>query len=56
MAENLQLVFYRNKKGAVLVKFLFNEEEVSLPALRPVKACYYAWPEVRAYFEFLCEK
>lgn len=55
MAENLQMVFYKNKKGEVLVKFLFNEEEITLPALRPVKACYYAWPEVKAYFEHTLE-
>lgn len=53
MAENLQLVFFRNRRGDVLVKFLFNEEETLLPALSPVKACYYAWTDVKAYFEKL---
>ena len=56
MAENLQLVFYKNKTGEVLVKFLFNEEESALPALQPETGCYYTWPAVRQYFENLCTR
>ena len=33
-AVNLQMVFYRNRKGDVLVKFLFNEKETLLRGLR----------------------
>lgn len=31
MAGNIQLIFYRNAKGRVLVKFLLNEREVTVP-------------------------
>ena len=47
MATNLQLVFYRNRKGDVLVKVLFNEGECSIPALGP--GPYYSWPVLREY-------
>lgn len=47
MASNLQMIFYRNKKGDVLVKFLFNESETSIPALGP--GPYYRWSLIREY-------
>lgn len=47
MASNLQMIFYRNKKGEVLVKFLFNESETSIPALGP--GPYYRWSLIREY-------
>lgn len=49
MGANVQLVFYRNASGDVLVKALLNEREVSLP-LTPVAYPYYRWTDVRAYF------
>lgn len=52
MAANLQMVFYRNRRGAVLVKLLLNEREVRLP-LAARHAPYYEWPALRAY---LCER
>lgn len=48
MASNLQIVFYKNifnKK--VLVKFLFNEREKSIPALG--NGPYYPWTDLRDY-------
>lgn len=51
MGTNLQMVFYRNRKGDVLVKMLFNENEVPVPALG--EGPYYSWKDMRAY---LCEK
>ncbi len=51
MAANLQMVFYRNRRGATLVKFLLNENEVSVPALGP--GPYYEWSACRAYLERL---
>jgi len=42
-AVNLQMVFYRNKQGDVLVKFLYNEKEVLLRGLEPVTGPYYSW-------------
>ena len=50
MASNLQFIFYRNRSGDVLVKFLYNEHEVPLTPLRPVSGPYYSWTEVRPYF------
>lgn len=47
MASNLQMIFYRNKKGEVLVKFLFNESETSIPSLGP--GPYYRWSLLREY-------
>ena len=47
MASNLQLVFYRGRKGDVLVKVLFNEGESSIPALGP--GPFYPWSTLRAY-------
>ncbi|MDE6342500.1 MAG: histidine-type phosphatase [Muribaculaceae bacterium] len=49
MAGNIQLVFYRDEKGDVLVKCLLNEEEVSLPAT-PVAGPYYRWADLRDYY------
>lgn len=46
MASNLQIVFYKNKKGSVLVKVLKDECEVSLPTLTPVKGPYYHWQDL----------
>ena len=51
MAANIQLVFYR-KEGSddVLVKFLFNENETSLPIATDC-APYYHWADVKRYWE-----
>ena len=52
MGCNIQLVFYRPKKGRegdVLVKALLNEREVSLPV--PTKQYpYYRWADLRTYY------
>ena len=50
MASNLQMIFYRNKKGDVLVKLLRNERETTIPALKPWKGPYYRWKDLREYF------
>ncbi len=49
MASNLQMIFYRNKKGDVLVKLLRNEVETTIPALPTVSGPYYSWSDLRAY-------
>ena len=51
MAANIQLVFYR-KAGSdeVLVKFLLNENETSIP-VRTDCAPYYRWDDVKRYWE-----
>lgn len=48
-AANLQIVFYRNSKGLVLVKFLTNEQETKIPELEPYSGPYYLWPDVKNF-------
>lgn len=61
MASNIQLIFYRPKKGKVvtmddiLVKALLNEREVSLPGT-PVSGCYYSWGELHRYYQEKLDK
>ncbi len=55
MASNLQMIFYRNKKGDVLVKLLRNEMETTIPALQTVQGPYYDWQTLRAYFVSLLD-
>ena len=48
MAANIQMVFYRKEASDdVLVKFLLNENETTLPALKSKTAPYYRWSEVK---------
>ena len=49
MAANIQLIFYRNASGNVLVKILHNEREVTLPELKNNGSPYYEWKDVRQY-------
>lgn len=51
MCSNVQIVFYRNNKNHILVKFLYNEKETAVPALKPVYGgCYYEWEAVKALY------
>ena len=50
LASNMQLVFYRNAKGRVLVKFVYNGVERHLYDLKAVETVYYDWEEVKARF------
>lgn len=49
MGANLQLIFYRNTAGHVLVKFMHNEREVCLPLASP-NAPYYDWETVKLHY------
>lgn len=52
MGCNIQLVFYRPKKGKtgdILVKALLNERETKLP-VAPVQWPYYRWTDLRQYY------
>lgn len=51
MAGNVQLVFYKNGKGNVLVKALANERETPIIGLTPVKGPYYNWSDYKALLE-----
>ncbi len=46
MSANLIMVFYRNDKGCILVKFLHNEREIRLP-IESQTAPYYNWNDVK---------
>lgn len=50
MGANLQMVFYHNAKKAddILVKFLLNEDEATIP-VKTDCAPYYHWKDVRPY-------
>ncbi len=57
MAANLQMVFYRNKKKEIIVKFMHNEREITLPALEKLRGktftlpCpYYKWDDVKRLY------
>lgn len=50
MASNVQIVFFRNKDGDVIVKFLHNEREVAIPIETDI-APYYHWDSVKSYFK-----
>jgi len=50
-ASNLQMIFYKNRKGDVLVKFLVNEQETAVPELQAISGPYYKWEDVKKYIE-----
>lgn len=50
MATNVQLIFFRNKAGDVRVRVLHNERDAELPI---AGGPYYAWGDLRSYFESL---
>jgi len=52
MACNIQMIFYRPKKGKpgdILVKVMLNEREVSLPVTTD-RWPYYKWQDLRQYY------
>lgn len=53
MATNVQLIFFRNRKGDILVKVLFCEREQVLDEKvgKPVNGVYYRWTDLRRYLE-----
>ena len=52
MAANIQIVFYR-KSGSddILVKFLLNENETTVPALKTKTAPYYKWADAKSQIQ-----
>lgn len=50
-ASNLQIIFYRNKKSDILVKFLYNERETTIEGLASVDGPYYRWNEVKKHLQ-----
>lgn len=59
MGGNVQWVFFRDRKGDVIVKFLMNEEEATLPESVPFykdgkgreQKPYYRWEDVRKFYQ-----
>ena len=51
MAANFQMILYRNAKGEVLVKFLWNEREMRVRGVTPVSGPYYKWSDIRPRME-----
>ena len=49
MGTNIQLIFYRRGASDILVKILFNEREVGIPALAAASGPYYRWSDLRKY-------
>lgn len=49
MCSNLQMIFYKNDSGDVLVKMYRNENETTIPALKTFYGPYYKWTDLRAY-------
>jgi hypothetical protein len=54
MASNIQLIFFKNKAGDVIVKFMLNEREVSIPAETDVYP-FYRWADARAALQHLLD-
>ena len=52
MASNIQLVFFKDKTNNVIVKFLHNEKETSIPIESSIYP-FYKWEDVKDYFNSL---
>lgn len=51
MAANVQIVFFRNKSGDVIVKFMLNEREIAIPELETDMFPFYSWDDVKTRYE-----
>ncbi|MCQ2077438.1 MAG: histidine-type phosphatase [Bacteroidaceae bacterium] len=49
MGANIQWIFFKNKAGDVIVKFLLNEVETSIPVKTDMYP-YYKWSDVEKFF------
>lgn len=50
MAGNVQIVFFRNRAGEVILKFLHNEVEVGIPVETDIYP-FYRWEDVKKYYQ-----
>lgn len=50
MASNVQIVFFANKAGDILVKFMHNENEVHVP-VKTDQWPFYHWNDVKEYYQ-----
>lgn len=51
MGANLQLIFYRNKEGEILVHPRLNECPAVIPSLTPVAPGFYPWQSLKSMAE-----
>jgi len=49
MAANLQLVFYRNNRGRILVRMLHNEQPIRMPMMSFGAQYFYRWADVKSF-------
>ena len=50
MAANLQMVFYRNPQGKVIVRLLHNERDITIP-MASIEGKYYEWDGLREHIQ-----
>lgn len=50
MASNVQIVFFENKAGDILVKFMHNEKEAHVPVKTDLWP-FYHWNDVKEYYQ-----
>lgn len=50
MASNVQIVFFENKAGDILVKFMHKEKEVHVP-VKTDQWPFYHWNDVKEYYQ-----
>ena len=55
MATNIQLVFFKNKEGDIILKVLHNEAEVHIPVQTDIFP-FYRWADVRAYYNAIISR
>lgn len=52
LGTNVQLFFYRNRAGKVLVKILKNEKETTVDSIKPAaKGVYYRWDDLKKFWQ-----
>lgn len=54
MAGNIQMVFFRNPQGDVIVKFMLNERETSIPVETDMYP-FFPWPAVRDFYKKIAD-
>lgn len=54
MASNMQIVFFKGKKGDVIAKVMMNEREMTLP-IEGEAGPFYPWEKLRGYFQMLLD-
>lgn len=50
MAGNIQMVFFKDKKNDVIVKFMLNEREIEIPEINTDIFPFYHWADVREHY------